>query len=48
MGNGEFHVKVVVMLSFHVSCKVLAGGDGVGLKNDANRTVNGGPLGNNL
>ncbi len=48
MGNGKFPIEVVIVLSLHVGCKVVAGDDGVGLKNDANEIVNGGPSGNNL
>ncbi len=43
MGNSKFPVKVVIVLSLHVGCKVVAGDDGVGLKNDANGVVDGGP-----
>ncbi len=48
MGNGKFPVKVVIVLLLHVGCIVVAGDDGVGLKNDANGIVDGGSSGNNL
>jgi hypothetical protein len=48
MCDGKFSVKVVVMLPLHVSCEVVAGDDGVGLKKYANGIVDGGPLGNDL
>ncbi len=48
MGNGEFPVKVVVMLSLHVSREIVAWDDGICLKDDTYGIVCGGPSGNNL
>ncbi len=48
MGDGKFPVKVIVMLSLHIGCEVVAGDNREGFKNDANGIVDSGPLGYNL
>ena len=48
MGNGEFPVEVVIMLSLHVSHEIVVWDNGIGLENDANGIFDSGPLDNNL